>query len=100
MWVPQRTCWRARRPNRRAKPATGWFPSTRAALGPGLVRLGRLGAVMATRVKNVQNGQKIDIFRLSPLCSYKLWNLLLQSACHGMGQRNGGVSAAYERDYW
>ena len=27
--------------------------ATRAALGPGLVRLGRLGAVMATRVKNV-----------------------------------------------
>ena len=27
---------------------------------------------MATRVKNVQNGQKIDIFRLSPLCSVEL----------------------------
>ena len=30
----------------------------RTALDPGLVRLGRLGAVMATRVQNVQNGPK------------------------------------------
>ena len=63
-------CWRARRPNRRANPATGWFPSTQTALDPGLVRLGRLGGVMATRVQNVQNGQKIvPSFRLPPLCS-------------------------------
>ena len=50
IWAPRRTCWRTRRPNRRAKPATGWFPSTQTALDPGLVRLGRLGAVMTTRV--------------------------------------------------
>ena len=35
-------------------------PLSPRALGPGLVRLGRLGAVMAMRVKNMQNGQKID----------------------------------------
>ena len=61
-----RPCWRARSTNRRAKPATDWFPSTQTALDPGLVRLGRLGAVMATRVQNVQNGPKYDYFRLSP----------------------------------
>ena len=40
------------------------------ALDPGLVCLGRLGAVMATRVQNVQNGQKNDYFWLSPLCGH------------------------------
>ena len=39
---------------------------------PSLVRLGRLGAVMATRVQNVQNGQKNVTVRLSPLCSVEL----------------------------
>jgi hypothetical protein len=48
------------------------FTSTRAALDPGLVRLGRLGAVMATRVQNVQNGQQIAPFRLPPLCGVEL----------------------------
>ena len=67
-WASQRTCWRARRPNRLAKPATGWFQSARATLSPCLVRLGRLGAVMATRVKNVQNGPKNIFPCLSPLC--------------------------------
>ena len=66
IWSRQRTCWRARSPDRRAKPATGWFPSTQTTLDPGLVRLGRLGAVMATRVQNVQNGPKNVPFRLSP----------------------------------
>ena len=41
-------------------------------LDPGLVRLGRLGAVMATRVQNVQNGHKIVPFRLPPLCGVEL----------------------------
>ena len=50
----------------------GWFPSTQTALDPGLVRFGRLGAVMATRVQNVQNGQKNVPFRLSPLCGVEL----------------------------
>ena len=50
----------------------GWFPSTQTALDPGLVRFGRLGAVMATRVQNVQNGQKNVLFRLSPLCGVEL----------------------------
>ena len=36
------------------------------ALDPGLIRLGRLGAVMATRVPNVQNGPKNDYFLVVP----------------------------------
>ena len=51
------------------QPATGRFPSTQTASDPGLVRLGRLGAVMATRVQIVKNGQPILTFRLPPLCT-------------------------------
>ena len=42
------------------------FPSTHTALDPGLVRLGRLGAVMATRVQNVQMAEKMIIFACPP----------------------------------
>ena len=65
-------CWRARRPNRRAKPATGWFPSTQTVLDPGLVRLGRLGAVTGTRAQSVQNGPNMIIFACPPLYSAEL----------------------------
>ena len=40
-----------------------------------MVRLGRLGAVMATRVQNVQNGQKNVTVRLSPLCMVRVKNV-------------------------
>ena len=39
IWAPQRTCWRARRPNRRAKPANGLFSNTQAVFDTGLVRV-------------------------------------------------------------
>ena len=60
---------RARRPNRRAKPATGWFPSTQTALDPSLVRFGRLGAVMATRVApaKVATTEKVPFGRCARL---------------------------------
>ena len=53
-------------------PQLDGFSNTQTVLDPGLVRLGRLGAVMATRVQNVQNGQTIVPFRLPPLCGVEL----------------------------
>ena len=62
----QRMCWRARSPNRRAKPAIGWFPSTQIALDPARSGSFRSPWSHARASKTYKKmAQKIDFCRLS-----------------------------------